>query len=50
MKKNMMHFVSHYHEDWDWVLDTLMPKLEEECGYYLCVHDRDFDLGLENQR
>ena len=40
-------FVSHYHEDWDWVLATLMPKLEDECGFRLCVHDRDFDLGLQ---
>ena len=40
-------FVSHFHEDWDWVLDTLMPKLEDECIFCLCVHDRDFDLGLQ---
>ena len=40
-------FVSYHSNDWDWVLDTLMPQLEEEYGFKLCVHERDFDLGIE---
>ena len=30
-EKEFDAFVSHHHEDWDWVLDTLMPKLEDKC-------------------
>ena len=40
-------FVSYNSNDWDWVLDSLMPQLEEEHGFKLCVHERDFDLGIE---
>ena len=38
-------FVSYHSKDWPWVCDILMPQLEEEHGFKLCVHERDFDLG-----
>ena len=39
-------FVSFSRKDADWVFDTLMPHLEApQCGYHLCVHDRDFVPG-----
>ncbi|XP_061164930.1 toll-like receptor 13 [Saccostrea echinata] len=31
--------------DESWVLQTLLPKLEEELFYSLCIPSRDFDLG-----
>ena len=40
-------FVSYCRKDVDWVLNTLLPKLEDpEHGFHLCVHDRDFVPGV----
>ena len=38
-------FVSFAGEDLDWVLQHLVPKLEEELGLRLCIHERDFRPG-----
>ena len=38
-------FVSFCRKDKDWVFKTIMPKLEGEYGFHLCVHDRDFVPG-----
>ena len=39
-------FVSFSRKDANWVFDTLMPHLEApQCGFHLCVHDRDFVPG-----
>ena len=38
-------FVSYCRKDVDWVLNILLPKLEDpEHGFRLCVHGRDFVL------
>ncbi|KAL8622952.1 hypothetical protein ACOMHN_027073 [Nucella lapillus] len=39
-------FLSYASEDLPWVRQQLMPKLEEELGLRLCVHERDFMVGL----
>ena len=38
-------FVVYSSVDNEWVLDRLRPKLEEDFGFKLCVHDRDFIAG-----
>lgn len=38
-------FVVYSEGDQDWVHKVLVPKLEDEYGYHLCVHHRDFDVG-----
>ncbi|XP_064620508.1 toll-like receptor 13 [Lineus longissimus] len=38
-------FVSYNREDAAWVLRVLRPKLEDEVGYQICLHDRDFTVG-----
>ncbi|KAJ8300181.1 hypothetical protein KUTeg_021700 [Tegillarca granosa] len=38
-------FVVYSKGDEDWVHNILLPKLENEYGYHLCVHQRDFDVG-----
>ena len=44
-------FVSYAHQDSDWVLDSLLKRLEEPshsraCGpCKLCIHQRDFVVG-----
>ncbi|XP_064628771.1 toll-like receptor 6 [Lineus longissimus] len=38
-------FVSYNKEDAAWVLRVLRPKLEDEAGYQICLHDRDFTVG-----
>ena len=43
--KEYDEFVLYFSDDWPWVCDTLMPKLEDEHGFKLCVHDRDFVPG-----
>ena len=40
-------FVLYHIDDWPWICDTLMPKLKDEHGFKLYVHERDFELGLE---
>ena len=38
-------FISYAHEDYLFVKDEMIPKLEEEAGFSLCVHQRDFIPG-----
>lgn len=38
-------FVSYNTHDELWVLRNLLPKLEEEQGWALCLHHRDFEPG-----
>lgn len=38
-------FVSYNAHDELWVLRKLLPKLEEEQGWRLCLHHRDFEPG-----
>ncbi|XP_061614824.1 toll-like receptor 22 [Phyllopteryx taeniolatus] len=38
-------FVSYNTHDEDWVFRELLPKLEEEQGWKLCLHHRDFEPG-----
>ena len=40
-------FVSYNRHDKDWVDEILQPKLEDENGIKLCLHERDFELGGE---
>ena len=40
-------FVSYCHTyDYEWVQDTLLPKLEDELGFKLCIGQRDFIPGV----
>ena len=46
-EKDYDAFVSFCHKDLNWVAGTLLPYLEApQCGYHLCVHDRDFVPGV----
>ena len=38
-------FVAHSSCNQGWVDDVLQPKLEDENGIKLCLHQRDFELG-----
>ena len=38
-------FVAHSSRNQEWVDDILQPKLEDENGIKLCLHQRDFELG-----
>uniref|UniRef100_A0A8C5CRP4 Toll-like receptor 13 n=1 Tax=Gadus morhua TaxID=8049 RepID=A0A8C5CRP4_GADMO len=38
-------FVSYNAKDEGWVLGELLPKLEDEQGWTLCLHHRDFQPG-----
>ncbi|XP_051910426.1 toll-like receptor 22 [Hippocampus zosterae] len=38
-------FVSFNAHDEDWIYRELLPKLEEEQGWRLCLHHRDFEPG-----
>ncbi len=39
-------FVAHNHnEDYEWVIRTLLPHVEQEWGLKLCVGQRDFMVG-----
>ena len=45
-EKDYDAFVSFCRKDENWVLKTLLPYLEApQCGFHLCVHDRDFVPG-----
>ncbi|XP_041970541.1 toll-like receptor 13 [Aricia agestis] len=39
-------FVSYCNEDRQWVLDHLLPHLENDCNISVCLHERDFQVGL----
>ena len=46
-EKDYDAFVSFCHKDLHWVAGTLLPYLEApQCGYHLCVHERDFVPGV----
>ncbi|KAM4719068.1 uncharacterized protein FYW61_016625 [Anableps anableps] len=38
-------FVSYNYHDEPWVIEELLPKLEGEQGWRLCLHHRDFEPG-----
>ncbi|XP_071507455.1 toll-like receptor 4 [Diadema antillarum] len=38
-------FVSFCNKDKDWIEEELLPHLEEQHNFRLCVHERDFVLG-----
>ena len=40
-------FVSYNRHDKDWVNEVLQPKLEDENGIRLCLHERDFEPSGE---
>ena len=45
-EKDYDAFVAFCHKDANWVLKTMLPYLEApQCGFHLCVHDRDFVPG-----
>ncbi|XP_063372293.1 toll-like receptor 3 [Cydia amplana] len=39
-------FVSYCNDDRGWILDQLLPHLETNCGVSVCLHERDFEVGL----
>ena len=39
-------FVAYHHDDVLWVKDKLIPNLEDEDNLRLCVHHRDFQVGV----
>nr|AXS59163.1 toll-like receptor 3 [Leguminivora glycinivorella] len=39
-------FVSYCNDDRGWILDQLLPHLETNCGVSVCLHERDFQVGL----
>ncbi|XP_072948450.1 toll-like receptor 6 [Epargyreus clarus] len=39
-------FVSYCNEDRTWVLDQLLPHVERDCNISVCLHERDFQVGL----
>ncbi|XP_039281793.1 toll-like receptor 4 isoform X2 [Nilaparvata lugens] len=39
-------FVSYAGIDRDWVIDRLVPNLETESGIRICLHERDFQIGV----
>ena len=38
-------FVAYNRGDAEWVNDSLLPNLEDQAGFKLCIHDRDFLIG-----
>ncbi|KAM6900584.1 toll-like receptor 22 [Xenentodon cancila] len=38
-------FISYNNQDEQWVIKELLPKLEGEQGWKLCLHHRDFEPG-----
>ena len=46
-EKDYDAFVSYCRKDVDWMLNTLLSYLEApQCGFHLCVHERDFVPGV----
>lgn len=39
-------FVSYCDKDRDWVLDHLIPNMEKRSEVTICLHERDFQVGL----
>ncbi|RZF37067.1 hypothetical protein LSTR_LSTR014005, partial [Laodelphax striatellus] len=39
-------FVSYAGIDRDWVIDRLVPNLETDSGIRICLHERDFQIGM----
>lgn len=39
-------FVSYCDKDRDWVLDHLIPNIEKQTDVTICLHERDFQVGL----
>ncbi|CAH2268097.1 jg14792 [Pararge aegeria aegeria] len=39
-------FVSYCNEDRAWVLDNLLSHVEKDCNVSVCLHERDFQVGL----
>ncbi|XP_063698996.1 toll-like receptor Tollo [Culicoides brevitarsis] len=39
-------FVSYSEQNRDWVLDHLLPNIEQRDGINVCLHERDFKVGL----
>lgn len=39
-------FVSYCEENRQWVLDELIPNIEDESEINICLHERDFEVGL----
>ncbi|CAH2101762.1 unnamed protein product [Euphydryas editha] len=39
-------FVSYCNDDRTWVLDQLLPHVERDCNISVCLHERDFQVGL----
>ncbi|XP_034827679.1 toll-like receptor 13 [Maniola hyperantus] len=39
-------FVSYCNEDRAWVLDNLLSHVEKDCNVSVCLHERDFQIGL----
>ncbi|GAB1609503.1 uncharacterized protein LOC115215177 isoform X1, partial [Argonauta hians] len=40
-------FVCYHHDDARFLLDRMLPVLETEHGFRLCIHDRDFVPGWD---
>ena len=38
-------FVAYNRGDVEWVVNSLLPSLEDRAGFKLCIHDRDFLVG-----
>ena len=50
-KKDMSYlydvFVSYNHDDHEWVINTLLPELEEKNPKLrVCIHERDFKVDI----
>ncbi|CAG9576945.1 unnamed protein product [Danaus chrysippus] len=39
-------FISYCNEDRAWVLDYFLPHVEQDCNISVCLHERDFQVGL----
>lgn len=40
-------FISYSRADWDWVWDTLLPRLQE-AGLRVCIDEQDFEIGVSH--